>query len=139
MWLYTECDCIQSDSEWVRLYWCSVSDCTAQTTNYSACALFVLLRFLIFYSVTIFSQAYYLKIYWTDLCQIFRLGGTKTVDDQSPISLSIRQGTFPWQPKDVDMAATFHMSGGNLAGENCRLLTSSLGLRLLLLGCYGFI
>jgi len=66
MWLYTECDCIQSDSEWVRLYWCSVSDCTVHKplTIQPARCLFCF-RFL--FSVTIFSQAYYLKIYWTDL------------------------------------------------------------------------
>ena len=40
----------------------------------------------------------YLLMYRTDLCQIFRIGRTADVDDQSEISFAIPQGTSPWQP-----------------------------------------
>jgi len=43
-------------------------------------------------------RANYLKIYQTDLCQIFRVGRTVAVDDQSQISFFVPQGTLPWQP-----------------------------------------
>jgi len=34
----------------------------------------------------------------TNLHEIFGVGRTVTVDDQSEISFLIRQGTLPWQP-----------------------------------------
>jgi len=37
-------------------------------------------------------QTIYLQIYWTDLRQIFRIGRTMAVDNQSEISISIPQG-----------------------------------------------
>ena len=40
----------------------------------------------------------YLLMYRTDLCQIFRIGRTADVDDQSEISFAIPQGMLPWQP-----------------------------------------
>jgi len=42
-----------------------------------------------------------LKVYQTDLCQIFRVGRTMGVDDQSEISFSSLQGTLPWQSNFV--------------------------------------
>jgi len=39
-----------------------------------------------------------LKIYLTDLRQIFSTGRTMAIDDQSDISSSIPQETLPWQP-----------------------------------------
>ena len=39
-----------------------------------------------------------LKIYWTDLCQIFRVARTMAVDGQSEIRFSILEGTLSWQP-----------------------------------------
>ena len=43
-----------------------------------------------------FCQTNYLKIYQTDLYQIGRIGRIMAVE--SEISLSIHQGTLPWQP-----------------------------------------
>jgi len=43
-----------------------------------------------------FCQTNYLKIYQTDLYQIGRVGRIMAVE--SEISLSIHQGTLPWQP-----------------------------------------
>ena len=45
-------------------------------------------------------QANYLKIYQTDLCQIFRVGRTVAVDDQSQIS-------FFCPSRDIAMATIF--------------------------------
>ena len=42
------------------------------------------------------SQTDYLKIY-ADLRQIFRVGRTMAVNNQSEISFSIPQGMLPWQ------------------------------------------
>jgi len=46
-----------------------------------------------------------LKVYQTDLCQIFRVGRTMGVDDQSEISFSSLQGTLPWQSNFVGFGA----------------------------------
>ena len=43
-------------------------------------------------------QTNYPKIYQTDLRQIFRVGKTTAVDDQSEVSFSILRGTLSWQP-----------------------------------------
>ena len=44
-------------------------------------------------------QINYLRVYWTNLRQIFRFVRTiMDVDDQSEISFLIPQGTLPWQP-----------------------------------------
>jgi len=45
-----------------------------------------------------FRQTSYVKIYWIDCRQIFRVGRTVGVDDQAEISFLIRQGTLPWRP-----------------------------------------
>jgi len=61
--------------------------------------LHLLLLFLIYLSSFIdSSQTNYLKIYRTDLRQIFWVVGVMAVDDQSEISFSICQGTlaFCW-------------------------------------------
>jgi len=41
----------------------------------------------------------------TDLCQIFMVGRTMAVDDQSEISFSSLQGTLPWQSNFVGFGA----------------------------------
>jgi len=43
-------------------------------------------------------QTNYLKIHWTDLRQILRVGRTVAVDDQSEISPLTPHVTLPWQP-----------------------------------------
>ena len=63
--------------------------------------LYVLLLLLIYLFLFNFSdsrQTNYLKIYCTDLRQIFRVGRTMTVDGQTEMSFSIPQGMLPWQP-----------------------------------------
>jgi len=40
----------------------------------------------------------YLKIFQTDLRQIFSVCTSIAVDDQSEISFSMPQGTLPWYP-----------------------------------------
>jgi len=45
-----------------------------------------------------FCRPNYLEIYRTELYQIFRVGRTVAVDDQSEISFSIPRGMLPWQP-----------------------------------------
>ena len=58
-------------------------------------------RALCFACVYIFSdsrQISYLNIHRTDLRQIFTVGRTVAVDDQSEISFSIPRMSSPWQP-----------------------------------------
>jgi len=55
--------------------------------------LYVLLLFLSYF--LIFND---LKIHWNDLCRMFRVGSTATVDNQSEISFSITSS------RDVAMA-----------------------------------
>jgi len=65
-----------------------------------ACGLYVLLLFFIYFIfvMILFRPVTYLKIYQTNLCQIFRVGRTMAVDDQCEISILVLQGTLPWQP-----------------------------------------
>ena len=56
---------------------------------------------LLFFYLLIFSDSHqtnYLKIYWTDRRQIFRVSRTTAVNDQSKINFTIHQRTLPWQP-----------------------------------------
>jgi len=71
-------------------YLFSLSGCCKQLRG-----LYILLLFLVFND---YCQTNYFKIYRTDLRQIFRVGRTTAVDDQSEISFSILQRTLPQQP-----------------------------------------
>jgi len=51
-----------------------------------------------------FCQASYFKIYRTDFRQLSRFGRTLAVNDQSEISVSMAQGTLPWQPIFVGLS-----------------------------------
>jgi len=55
-------------------------------------------RFLFIYFLTILVRPIFSKIYRSDLRQIFSVGRTVGMDNQSEISSSIPQGTLPWQP-----------------------------------------
>ena len=59
--------------------------------------LFLIHLFIIFWRFDS-CQTNYLKIYRTDFRQIFRVGRTRPVHDQSEISISIPQGMLPWRP-----------------------------------------
>jgi len=66
--------------------------------------LYVLHLFLIFYLFFDNScQTNYLKIFYTDLCQIFSVGWlAMAVDDQYEISFLVPKGMLPsWQPSFV--------------------------------------
>jgi len=67
-----------------------------------------------------FGRTNYLKIYLTDLRQIFRVG--RTVDAQSETSLSIAHGTFPWQPISLSLDAA---ASGAAGRANVRLFPAS--------------
>ena len=53
------------------------------------------------FKINDYHKTNYLKIYQTDLRQIFRAGRTMAVDDRSEISFLIPQGTLLWQPVSV--------------------------------------
>jgi len=72
-----------------------------------------------------FCQTNNLKIYWTDLHQIFKIGRTMAVDDQHEISFSIPQYTLPWQPIFVGMIHRTSVVRGCRAV--CRRLVVRLG------------
>ena len=55
-------------------------------------------RFLFIYFLTILVRPIFSEIYRSDLRQIFSVGRTVGIDNQSEISSSIPQGTLPWQP-----------------------------------------
>jgi len=59
------------------------------------CLCFLLTYFLVEIP---FLKTNFLKIYRTDLRQMFVVGRTVAVDERREISFSIRQNTLPWQP-----------------------------------------
>jgi len=72
--------------------------CTsAYTADYMFCWCFWFSSFL-YFCLTIPFRPMIFDSYRTDLRQIFRVGRTIAVDDQSEISFSIPHGTLPWQP-----------------------------------------
>jgi len=54
--------------------------------------------FFVFLTILTILVTNYFKIYSTDLHQLFTVGRTMVVDDQSEKSRSISQWTLPWQP-----------------------------------------
>jgi len=58
----------------------------------------------------------YLRMYWTDLHQIIRIGRAMGVDGQSDIHFVIAQGTLLWQPilgqsTKIGLAPFIHCTG----------------------------
>jgi len=65
------------------------------------------------FHLTISNQTSYLKTYMTNLCQIFRVGRTVAVYDQSEISFfPIPRGTLPRQPHCVGINARVSLDAG---------------------------
>jgi len=76
------------------------------------CLCFLLTYFLVEIP---FLKTNFLKIYRTDLRQMFVVGRTVAVDERREISFSIRQDTLPWQPiffRDVTSARAALAEGG---------------------------
>ena len=104
----------------------SYTDATCEKLNdpllFSCCAaahgrLFDLLSFLIFND---FYQTSYLKIYRIDLRQIFRVGISIVVYDQSENIFSFPQGTLPWQTISAGFIHTIEFRWHSVMGA-CRL------------------
>jgi len=105
IWLYHELSGLKCVIAWFEM--CRSHTCVCTLSAYclfclarpaAACGLYVLLLFLIHLFFDDFRQTSYVKIYWINCRQIFRVGRTVGVDDQAEISFLIPQGTLPWRP-----------------------------------------
>jgi len=79
----------------------------AGTSGYMFCFCFLFIcLFVCLFTFSHLCQISYLEIYFTDLHQIFTVGRTMTVEDQSENSFSIPQAMLPRQPIFVGLVHT---------------------------------
>jgi len=105
-WLLVSCTMnkITKVNEYMTVYqlvqqqaseWFSPLSCWKQACSIMFCFCFL---FFVFLTILTILVTNYFKIYSTDLHQLFTVGRTVVVDDQSEKSRSISQWTLLWQP-----------------------------------------
>jgi len=88
------------------------------------------LTLLLFPVFNDFFHTSFLKIYRTNVRQIFKFGRTMALDDRSKISFSIPQGTLPWQPifvgliHSTDVCRWTQVASGAAGRANAGLCTA---------------